>query len=129
MSSTRIRIGLSRVCFVRDDWTADFDREAIVAAVDSLRPEYASLGISFELVDEDRTVRVASYSDLLNAVRLSSSKAGLGSPCLGHIIGASAHCDIVEDLKKGIGRLAFAPETIAPDSEFRKVCHNCGCGC
>jgi hypothetical protein len=28
-----------------------------------------------------------------------------------------------------VRRIAFAPETIAPADEFRKVCHNCGCGC
>jgi hypothetical protein len=35
----------------------------------------------------------------------------------------------MEDISTAVRRVAFAPETIAPSGEFRKVCHNCGCGC
>ncbi|RMF46841.1 MAG: hypothetical protein D6751_04060 [Deltaproteobacteria bacterium] len=129
MESTRITISVSRIRFIRDDWTAEFDRRAIADCVETMREEYGSLGIELELLDEDRTVDVGSYADLLNAIRLRSSRAGLGSPCLGHVIGASPNRDVVEDLRRGVGRVAFAPETIAPDGEFRRVCHNCGCGC
>ncbi|GAB4168939.1 MAG: hypothetical protein Tsb0017_11380 [Geothermobacteraceae bacterium] len=129
MDSTRITIAVSKIRFIRDDWTAEFDHRAIADCVEALQGEYASLGVEFELLDEDRTVEVGSYADLLNAIRLRSNRASLGSPCLGHVIGASPNCDVIEDLKRGVGRIAFAPETIAPDGEFRRVCHNCGCGC
>ena len=37
--------------------------------------------------------------------------------------------DILEDLKRGINRVAFAPETVEPSGSDKVVCHNCGCGC
>ena len=49
--------------------------------------------------------------------------------CLGHIIGASPNRDLLEDVRRGVNRVAFAPETIEPEGSSKVVCHNCGCGC
>jgi hypothetical protein len=37
--------------------------------------------------------------------------------------------NICEDISAAVRRIAFAPETVVPSNEFKKVCHNCGCGC
>ena len=77
----------------------------------------------------ERRIEARGYGDLLNAVRIRSSKPGLGNLCLGHVIGCSAHLDLLEDIRRGVRRIAFAPETIEPDGSDKVVCHNCGCGC
>ncbi len=80
-------------------------------------------------VDDEQSVDVRGYGDLLNAIRLRATGSALGNPCLGHVIGASAACDPLADIKRGINRIVFAPETIEPAAENKTVCHNCGCGC
>ena len=98
--------------------------------VDELAREYGKYGIAVRCVEEPDTVlEVKGYGDLLNTVRLRTGDATLGNPCLGHVIGQSANCDLIEDLRRGLSRVAFAPETIEPDGNSKKVCHNCGCGC
>ena len=88
------------------------------------------LGVAFST---DRNpgfvVTVNSYADLLNAVRISSPSDGIASRCVGHLIGKSERLDLLEDIRRAVNRVAFAPETIPPDEHNRKVCHNCGCGC
>jgi len=76
-----------------------------------------------ELID------VVSYADLLNAIRIASPSDGISNICVGHVIGKSPRLDPLEDIRRAVNRIAFAPETVAPDDENRKVCHNCGCGC
>ena len=39
------------------------------------------------------------------------------------------YCDLFEDIRRGVSRVAFAPEMIEPEGENKAVCHNCGCGC
>jgi len=98
--------------------------------VAELAREYGKYGIAVRCVAEPDTVlEVKGYGDLLNTVRLRTSDSTLGNPCLGHVIGQSANCDLLEDLRRGLSRIAFAPETIEPDGSSKKVCHNCGCGC
>ncbi len=88
------------------------------------------LGITLTLLrNRDSVIKINSYADLLNVVKISSPDDGHSNQCIGHIIGKSEHLDILEDITTAVRRVAFAPETIAPSSEFRKVCHNCGCGC
>jgi hypothetical protein len=88
------------------------------------------LGVSLSVVrNRDAVIAVNSYADLLNVVKISSPQDGHSNQCVGHIIGKSERLDIMEDIGTAVRRIAFAPETIAPSSEFRKVCHNCGCGC
>lgn len=100
------------------------------AFVAGLAGEYEKYGISISCIDEPETIlEVRGYADLLNTVRLRTNDSMLGNPCLGHVIGQSQNRDLLEDIRRGISRVAFAPETIEPDGASKKVCHNCGCGC
>jgi hypothetical protein len=115
--------------YLRRDWSFDFDGEAFGQFIARIFTEMGRLGFALDCVrNRDVAIPVNSYADLLNCVRVSSVDSQ-GTHCVGHIIGKSAHLDIVEDIEAAIRRIAFAPETIAPAGEFRKVCHNCGCGC
>ena len=88
------------------------------------------LNIALRIVrNPEVVVTINSYGDLLNVVKISSPEDGHSNQCIGHIIGKSQHLDIREDIAAAVRRIAFAPETVAPSGEFRKVCHNCGCGC
>jgi len=108
-------------------WHYDFDTEGIRILAQELTEEYRSAGVRVIFSKaEDLSVRVSGYGDILNAVKLRSAA---GSHCLGHIIGESKNRDLLEDARRGISKLAFAPETIMPEAAHRKVCHNCGCGC
>ena len=114
---------------LRGDWQFDFEGELFRRFIAGLAREMRKLGFALACVhNRDVIIPIHSYADLLNCVRLSSDDS-LGTHCIGHIIGKSEHLDIVEDIGSAIRRVAFAPETIAPAGEFRKVCHNCGCGC
>ena len=115
---------------LRKDWVFDFDGTIFTHFFDAFIQEMNKLGIELRKVhNREIEITVNSYADLLNAVKISSADTGHFNQCVGHIIGKSEHLDIMEDLRIAVKRIAFAPETIAPDSEFRKVCHNCGCGC
>jgi hypothetical protein len=95
-----------------------------------LAQELERFGITLERHEDDsRLIEVNSYVDLLNAVRIGSPSDGISNICVGHVIGKSPRLDPQEDIKRAVNRIAFAPETVAPDQENRKVCHNCGCGC
>ena len=95
-----------------------------------LAQELDRFGIALERAEEPgRVIEVKSYADLLNAVRIGSPSDGISNVCVGHVIGKSPHLDPLEDIRRAVNRIAFAPETVPPDDENRKVCHNCGCGC
>lgn len=114
----------------RLDWYVDFEDESFTTFFQGLVAEMDGLGILLtRAVNHDVTITVNSYADLLNCVKLSSPEDHHHNRCVGHIIGKSENLDIREDLRKAVRRLAFAPETIVPETAFRKVCHNCGCGC
>jgi UDP-N-acetylmuramate-alanine ligase len=114
----------------RPDWYVDFEAESFVTFFQELATEMAQLGISLTwTANRDVTIIVNSYADLLNCVKVSSPEDNHHNRCIGHIIGKSEHLDIRQDIRKAVRRLAFAPETIVPETAFRKVCHNCGCGC
>ena len=114
---------------LRGDWQFDFEGAPFRRFIAGLAREMRRLGFALSCVhNRDVTIPVNSYADLLNCVKLSSEDSQW-SHCIGHIIGKSEHLDIVEDIGSALRRIAFAPETIAPAGEFRKVCHNCGCGC
>ena len=114
---------------LREDWLFDFDGETFRQFISGMTREMRRLRIALDCVhNHDLTIPINSYADLLNCIRVSSDDSQ-GTHCIGHIIGKSDHLDIVEDIGAAIRRIAFAPETIAPAGEFRKVCHNCGCGC
>src|SRR5574340_623852 len=115
---------------VRPDWQVDLSDDAFDLFFIELADDLARFGIELTRTNNDETViDINSYADLLNAVRISSLADGFTSLCIGHIIGKSPHLDLMEDIRRGINRVAFAPETIPPEDHNRRVCHNCGCGC
>lgn len=115
---------------VRMDWYIDFDGTEFQGFFSRMAREMKKLGVALDLVrNRDAVIQINSYADLLNVVKVSSPEDGHTNQCIGHIIGKSENLDIREDIGAAVRRVAFAPETIAPASEFRKVCHNCGCGC
>ncbi len=116
--------------FHGNGWRYDLDEKALGEFLAGLRNELLPLGIQLEhLKEEGATLDVKGYGDLLNSVRIRSPKDSIGNLCLGHIIGASRNRDLFEDIRRGVNRVAFAPETIEPEGSDKIVCHNCGCGC
>lgn len=98
--------------------------------MEGIREEYKKYDITIIYMNSnDFLLDVGGYADLLNTVRLRCADKSIGNPCLGHVIGQSANCDLLEDIRRGISRMAFAPEMIEPDGSSKRVCHNCGCGC
>lgn len=115
---------------LRKDWYVDFNGQSFQDFLAEIEKEMKRLGIILTVQNNrDLVISINSYADLLNVVRISSPQDGHSNQCVGHIIGKSRTLDIREDISTAIRRVAFAPETIAPAGEFRKVCHNCGCGC
>ena len=115
---------------LRDDWQVDLTGAAFTEFQISFKAELSGYGVEFSCQENSAiTIDVKSYADLLNAVRVTSPADGVTNRCVGHIIGKSQHLDIFEDIRRAVNRVAFAPETIPPDDNNRKVCHNCGCGC
>ena len=113
-----------------NEWTPDINIESLEAFVGNLHQDLNSLGITVSCQrDPDMILEVAGYGDLLNIVRLRSPKDHISNLCLGHIIGKSENCDFFEDIRRGVSRIAFAPEMIEPEGSNKVVCHNCGCGC
>lgn len=114
---------------LRGDWQFDFNGEIFQRFISRMVKEMKKLGFALHCVyNHEVEITINSYADLLNCVKISSDDS-LGNHCIGHVIGKSEHLDIMEDIAAAIKRVAFAPETVAPAGEFRKVCHNCGCGC
>ena len=112
------------------EWSPDVDIEAIDGFVGSLHNDFKSLGITVSYVNEPEiTLEVNGYAELLNIIRLRSPKDHIANLCLGHVIGQSANCDLLEDIRRAVSRIAFAPEMIEPEGSDKIVCHNCGCGC
>jgi len=129
-ATKRMTITVHDQNYLRNDWCIDFDGQPFQDFLAEVIAEMGRLGVDLTVVrNRDAVISVNSYADLLNVVKISSPEDGHSNQCVGHIIGKSRHLDIMEDLGAAIRRVAFAPETIAPSSEFRKVCHNCGCGC
>ena len=115
---------------VRKDWFYDFESVTFQDYFKNLARDMKKLGVILRLErNHEVTLQINSYADLLNVLKISSSEDGITNHCVGHILGKSGNLDIQEDIAAAVRRIAFAPETVAPDGEFRKVCHNCGCGC
>ena len=114
----------------RQDWNIDFDAQPFLGYRQTLIADMRKMGVALEIIRNDETfITVNSYVDLLNAIKISSVEDGHSNRCVGHIIGISPNLSIHEDITAAVRRIAFAPETIVPSNEFKKVCHNCGCGC
>ncbi len=112
------------------EWAPGVDMASVEDFVAILGKDLISLDITVNyLVEDDVKLEVRGYGDLLNTIRLRSPQDHIGNLCLGHIIGQSANCDFFEDIRRGVSRVAFAPETIEPEGDNKVVCHNCGCGC
>ena len=95
-----------------------------------LAEELAPFGITLHHArDKEMVLEIKGYGDLLNTVRIRSPRDAIGNLCLGHIIGSSPKCDLLADIRRGVNRVAFSPETIEPEGNNKIVCHNCGCGC
>lgn len=125
-----IRVSFYRRAFIRNDWSYRVDEAALENFFAGLASELAPFGITL-LHDQDQavTIEVKGYGDLLNAVRIRSPQDGFSNLCLGHVIGASPNRNLLEDIRRGVNRIAFAPETVEPEGSSKIVCHNCGCGC
>jgi hypothetical protein len=114
----------------RADWSFDLDERALDEMLNGLAEELAPFGLVLRReADAEIVLEIKGYNDLLNTVRLRSPQDGIGNLCLGHIIGISPNRNLLEDIRRGINRVAFAPETIEPEGSNKIVCHNCGCGC
>ncbi len=112
------------------EWSPEVDLDAVEGFVLTLDEELKKLNIAIVYLNElENELEVRGYGDLLNTIRLRSPKDHIGNLCLGHIIGQSANCDFFEDIRRGVSRVAFAPEMIEPEGDNKVVCHNCGCGC
>ena len=114
----------------RKDWQPPVLAMSVATFIAELATELTPLGISLVFAEEPGvTIPINSYADLLNTIRIRSNQPGLTNLCLGHVIGSSQNLDLLEDIRRGVNRVAFAPETIEPSGSDKVVCHNCGCGC
>jgi hypothetical protein len=114
----------------RTDWSFVLDEKALEAMLASLAKELAPFDITLRQAKEEEVVlEIKGYGDLLNTVRIRSPQDAIDNLCLGHIIGSSPNRDLLADIRRGVNRVAFAPETIEPEGSDKIVCHNCGCGC
>ncbi|PLX96923.1 MAG: hypothetical protein C0621_01090 [Desulfuromonas sp.] len=130
MTVKEITVAFYARTFPRDDWGYDLNEKDFKTFVENIEAEFSPLGIAvrFEQLS-DPVMEIRGYGDILNSVRLRAPLCGIGNLCLGHVIGSSSNRDLFEDIKRGLNRVAFAPETIEPDGSDKVVCHNCGCGC
>jgi len=111
-------------------WLDPIDPAQMKPFFDELRLEFSAFGIELDWLEDDGLeLEVKGYGDLLNSIRLRAPQDGIGNLCLGHIIGPSRELNLQQDIRRGINRVAFAPETIEPEGSDKVVCHNCGCGC
>lgn len=115
---------------LRPNWRVDLDAPEYRRFLSDMVTELETCGITLKLAENPEfTIDITSYSDLLNAVRITSPDDGFSNICIGHVIGQSQNLDFGEDIRRAVNRIAFAPETIPPEAHNRRVCHNCGCGC
>jgi len=130
MGEKQITVTFYRQNHLRPDWQVDLSDYRYELFFIELADDLARFGISLARADDQAScIDVKSYADVLNAIRISSPADGFANLCVGHIIGISPNRDIMEDIKRAVNRIAFAPETVPPEDHNRRVCHNCGCGC
>ena len=128
-TSTLQVVFYQRVQALDCDWHDKSDWLAVDVLLVSLADEFKGLNVVLKQANEPTEIIVRGYTDILNSIRLRYPAGGFANTCLGHVIGCSLNRDIAEDLKRGINRILFAPETIEPQGSDKVVCHNCGCGC
>lgn len=126
----RITVAFYRRKGRSQDWLDPIDVHQFLPFFSALKTEFAPFDIAVDWVEDDSLeLEIKGYGDLLNSIRLRAPQAGVGNLCLGHIIGPSRELNLQQDIRRGINRIAFAPETIEPEGSDKVVCHNCGCGC
>jgi hypothetical protein len=115
---------------LRPDWRVDVDSPEFTLFLNDMEQDLSRCGIALTRVENPVfTIDIRSYADLLNAVRITSPDDGFTNICIGHVIGQSPNLNLAEDIRRAVNRIAFAPETVPPEDQNRRVCHNCGCGC
>ena len=130
MNGKKLVVTLYNMIHVKNDWEVDLGGPEFEGFCRNLAQELAPYAIEFSCERNDGlTININSYADLLNSVRISSPADGFMNKCVGHVIGKSQNLNLMEDIRRAVNRVAFAPETVPPDDHNRKVCHNCGCGC
>jgi hypothetical protein len=130
MNGKKMALTVYRQNYLRPDWRVDLAGNEHELFFVELADDLARFGIELSVSHNDEvTIDINSYADLLNVVRITSPADGFANICVGHVIGKSPHLDLMEDIKRALNRVAFAPETIPPEDHNRRVCHNCGCGC
>jgi hypothetical protein len=130
MTSKEITVVRYSYRLVNREWAPAIDMDGLGAFVVKLDNDLNRLGITVSYLSEpDMVLEVRGYADLLNTIRLRSPQDHIANLCLGHIIGQSENCNLFEDIRRGVTRIAFAPEMIEPEGSNKVVCHNCGCGC
>ena len=129
MVEKKLTIVFYRREWPRNDWKYQLPETELQALLGQLPAELTPFGVEVEVLQEELSMAIKGYADLLNSVRLRFPAAGLGNLCLGHVIGSSPHADLLEDLRRGVNRVVFAPETVEPEGSDKVICHNCGCGC
>jgi sugar phosphate isomerase/epimerase len=126
----QISLTFYRQNHLRPDWRVDLDSPEYRQSFGEMTEELDRCGVTLTLTENfEFIIDINSYADLLNSVRITSHDDGFASICIGHVIGQSQNLNLVEDIRRAVNRIAFAPETVPPDDHNRKVCHNCGCGC
>lgn len=116
--------------WLRDNRSELLSPAVIDRFVIELNHELEPFDVRVEVVEDSSvTLDIKGYGDLLNSVRIRAPFMGVGNRCLGHIIGPSKQLDLYQDIRRGVNRVLFAPETIEPEGSDKVVCHNCGCGC
>ncbi len=130
MNDKEISVVFYQRNYLTDKWQSLVDATALDTLFVELAAELIPLGFVLKRIDQaDMRMNINGYGDLLNSVRLRCPAHGVGNMCLGHIIGVSKNLNLAEDIRRGVNRVAFAPETIEPEGSDKVVCHNCGCGC
>lgn len=113
----------------RSDWDYRFPQQQLDYFLTEITEEMQPFGVTIKVQSEEQSIEIKGYGDVLNSVRVRYPAGGLGNLCLGHVIGSSPNADLIEDLRRAVNRVVFAPETVEPDGSDKVVCHNCGCGC
>lgn len=130
MARKEITVIFYRQNHMRDNWKIDLQGPESERFFCTLTEDLSRSGVVLKrAINDGFTIDVNSYSDLLNSVRISSPADGFANVCVGHVIGPSPNLDLLDDIRRAVTRMAFAPETVPPEDHNRKVCHNCGCGC
>jgi hypothetical protein len=115
MVGKKIAVTFYRQNHVRPDWRVDLASSVFELFFIELADDLAKFGVELaRMVDDETVIDIHSYADVLNAVRISSPSDGFSNICIGHIIGKSPHLDLLEDIKRGVNRVASL-ETILPE--------------